>query len=233
MNLQPNLAELERRIGVEFKNKELLQHALIHRSFLNEYQGAPITSNEKMEFLGDSVLSLITSQYLFKHYPQYNEGIYTDIKAAIVRTESLYAAADGLGVGEFLLLSKGEEEHGGRQQKSILADCFEAIIAAIFLEAGFETARIFVEKHLFENKLDEIIQSKDYLPAKNILQEYYQGKHKILPSYVVTAEAGPQHNKEYEISVYAHSKIIATGQGKSKKEAEENAARNALEALGI
>lgn len=233
MNLQPNLAALETRIGVQFRDKQLLEHALIHRSFLNEYQGPPITSNEKMEFLGDSVLSLITSQYLFTHYPEYNEGIYTDIKAAIVRTESLFEAADTLGVGEFLLLSKGEEDHGGRNQKSILADCFEALIAAIFLEAGFDIARQFVEKHLFADRLDTIVQNKDYLPAKNILQEHYQGKYKMLPSYVVTAESGPQHSKRYEITVYAQNKILSTGEGNSKKEAEENAARNALEALGI
>ena len=233
MNKQKILTELEKKININFTDKTLLHQAFVHRSYLNEHQDEHMNSNEKLEFLGDSVLSLITSIYLYKKYPDYKEGIYTDIKAAIVRTESLSEAARALGLGSYLLLSKGERDNNGEDNTSILADCFEALLAAIFLDGGFDKALNFVNEHLFGSRLDAIVANKLYEPAKNRLQEYYQDKYKQLPVYTVVAEDGPQHNKMYKIGVYYGKKLLAYGNGKSKKEAEENAAHNALSDITI
>lgn len=224
--------DLEEKIGLSFADPNLLRCAFIHRSYLNE-QDRDIESNEKLEFLGDSVLSLITSIHLFKTYPQFNEGVYTDIKASIVRTESLAEASRELGLGKYLFLSKGERDNNGTDNTSILADVFEAFLATIFLSFGFDTASEFVGKFLFANRLDEIIKNKLYLPSKNKLQEYYQEKFKVLPIYRVLSEEGPQHIKRYEIGVYHGNNLIAKGQGKSKKEAEENAASIALQNIKL
>ncbi|MFS8159624.1 MAG: ribonuclease III [Candidatus Roizmanbacteria bacterium] len=228
-----DFSKLESSVGYVFADRKLLLNAFVHRSFLNERTDFELPSNEVLEFLGDSVLSLITSQYLFTRYPEYSEGMYTDIKAAIVRTESLHEAALKLKLGDFLLLSKGEEDNGGRVQKSILADCFEAFIAVIFLEKGYDTAKEFVQQWLFDERLDEIVENKKYLPAKNLLQEYYQAKFKQLPRYEVNLETGPQHDKTYTITVFGGKNILGQGKGKSKKEAEEKAAANALEKISL
>jgi ribonuclease-3 len=224
---------LEGIIGITFQNRELLQNALVHRSYHNENKNFRITSNEKLEFLGDSVLSLITSNHLYTQYPKYNEGDYTDIKAAIVNTHSLYRAAQALDLGSYLYLSKGEQENQGRDNMSILADAFEALIGAIYIEHGFENAYEFVRNFLFKDTLDSIINNKLYLPAKNLLQEYYQEQFKRLPEYRVLDETGPEHDKVYQSGVYDGEKLLATGTGKSKKQAEESAAREALHKLGI
>lgn len=220
-------------MGITISDPILLKTAFHHKSYLNEYQGGDILSNEKLEFLGDSVLSLITSHYLYTHYINHNEGEYTDIKAAIVRTESLAEAAAQLGLGDLLFLSKGEEDNGGRTQKSLLADCFEALLAVIYLDKGYDVAASFVEKFLFGDRLEEIVTEKLYMPSKNILQEYYQGIRKQLPEYRIETEEGPQHDKTYTISVYAEGTLIGSGTGKSKKEAEEEAARAALQRLNL
>lgn len=219
--------------GIVFDDKKLLVNAFVHRSYQNENPEFDIPSNEKLEFLGDSVLSLITSVHLFEEYPDYKEGDYTDIKAAIVNTTSLYEAAKKLGLGEFLFLSKGEEDNHGRESKSILADCFEALLGVIYIEKGFDVSYEFTNKHLFDGTLDEIVSKKLYLPAKNVLQEYYQDKFKKLPSYSVISETGPEHDKTYTVGVYDDDKLIGEGVGSSKKEAEEQAARKALLKLGI
>lgn len=230
-NSIPQFLSLENKIGINFPDQKLLQQAFIHRSYLNEHHGEVLFSNEKLEFLGDSVLSLITSIYLFNNYPEYNEGTYTDIKASIVRTESLAVASRELGLGQYLMLSKGERDNKGEDNTSILADCFEAFLATIFLEHDFEKAYEFVETFLFKGKLEKIVENKLYQPAKNRLQEYSQEKYKELPKYVVLSEIGPQHNKTYTVGVYYKKKELARGAGKSKKEAEENAAYIALQNL--
>ena len=223
------LEQLEKKIRIKFKNKKLLLNAFIHRSFLNEEKSFPLSSNEKLEFLGDSVLSLIVSLYLFKHYPQFHEGEYTDIKSALVRTESLAETAKKLNLGDYLLLSKGEKQSGGFENQSILADCFEALIGAIFLEKGFDRAYQFVYNFLLKNKLDFIIENKLYLSAKTRLQELLQDKYKKLPVYKVLREEGPEHKRLFTVGVFFEGKKLATGKGRSKKIAEEEAARNALE----
>ena len=216
---------------IEFINKDLLFKAFVHRSYLNEHKDSKLASNEKMEFLGDSVLSLATSIYLFKHFPDLDEGIYTDIKASVVRTESLAEAAVKLHFGNLIFLSKGEELNGGRENKNILADCFESFIAALFLDQGFEKAYSFILTWLFTDKLDFVVKNKLYLSPKSRLQELIQASHKALPLYSITTEAGPEHKKEFVISVSYNQKQLGVGKGSSKKEAEEQAARNALEFL--
>src|SRR3989338_5665264 len=204
----------EKQIGLTFKDKTLLTNAFVHRSYHNENPGFDIPSNEKLEFLGDSVLSLITSIHLYKTYPDFHEGDYTDMKAAIVNTTSLYSAAHDLGLGTFLFLSKGEEENGGRNNKSILADCFEALLGAIYLEKGFDAAYEFTVTFLFRDTLDNIISKKQYMPAKNVLQEYYQDKFKKLPDYRIVGESGHEHAKIYRVGVYDGDKKMGEGDGK-------------------
>lgn len=228
-----NLNLLQDIINIRFSDQELLKNALVHRSYHNENKNFQLPSNEKLEFLGDSVLSLITSEHLYKQYPKYQEGDYTDMKAAIVNTQSLYEASKKLELGKYLYLSKGEQENNGRDNMSILADAFEALLGAIYLEHGFDVSYTFVKDHLFHETLDNIIKNKLYLPAKNLLQEFYQEKFKKLPEYKIIDETGPEHDKIYQTGIYDGSKLLATGTGKSKKQAEESAAREALQKLGI
>ncbi len=223
------LPVLEKTIGITLANRDLLQNVFVHRSFLNENRDYHLQSNEKLEFLGDSVLSLITSIYLFKHFPELEEGDYTDIKASIVRTESLAEAAKEIQLGDYLLLSRGEEQGSGRKNINILADTFEALVASIFIDKDFETAYDFVIKHLFKEKLKYIVENKLYMSPKSRLQEIIQAKYKMLPIYKVTEEAGPEHSKTFKVSVYLQDKLIGTGEGNSKKQAEEASAKKALE----
>ncbi len=226
-----NYQDLEKKINIFFKNKSLLENVFIHRSYLNEHKDCQLPSNERLEFLGDSVLSLITSVYLFKNFPKLKEGDYTEIKSAIVKTESLAEAALNIGLNKFLFLSKGEEKTGGRENKNILADCFEALIASIFLDQNFETAYNFVDNFLFKNKLDKIVKNKEYLSAKTKLQEYFQGKFKLVPEYKVIKEYGPDHKRVFHVGVYFKNKLLGVGIANSKKDAEEVAAKNAFASL--
>lgn len=227
-----SLSTLEKKIGVSFKNKKLLENAFVHRSYLNENKKSLLTSNEKLEFLGDSVLSLITSVYLYERYPDFKEGDYTEIKSSIVKTGSLADAAENLTLGDYLYLSKGEEQGEGRQNKNILADTFEALIAAIFLDQGFDVANDFVIQYLFKNILDQIVEKGQYLSSKSKLQELSQAKYKTIPSYKVLKTEGPEHKRIFTIEVFLNKKKLGTGTGFSKKEAEENAASEALHVRG-
>lgn len=227
------LSNLEKQLSIVFKNKKLLENAFIHRSYLNEHKSNAVVSNEKLEFLGDSVLSLITSMYLYSRYPTLQEGDYTEIKSAIVKTGSLADAARTLQLGSYLFLSKGEEAGKGRENTNILADCFEALIAAIFIDKGFDTAYDFVLKHLFGDHLDRIVETKQYLSAKSILQEKVQARYKQTPDYQTLREEGPEHNRTFTVSVLVKNITVGTGTGKSKKEAEEQAAKQAVATLKI
>jgi ribonuclease-3 len=223
---------LEKQINIHISDKKLLENVFVHRSYLNEHRTFPLPSNEKLEFLGDSVLSLSTSIYLFQHYPHLEEGDYTDIKASIVRTESLAGVAREINLGTYLYLSKGEERGNGRDNTNILADCFEALIACVFIDKGFDTAYEFIKRFLFTNQLDTIVQQKLYLSPKSRLQEIIQGIHKVLPTYAILDEKGPEHKKLFRVAVYLNDSEIGTGSGSSKKSAEEAAAKNALEKFG-
>ena len=225
------LSALEKQLGISFKSKKLLENAFVHRSYLNENKASSLASNEKLEFLGDSVLSLITSVYLYERYPHFKEGDYTEIKSSIVKTGSLAEAAESLSLGEYLFLSKGEEQGEGRRNKNILADVFEALIAAIFLEHGFSVANDFVVKHLFKDVLDQTVEKGQYLSSKSKLQEISQAKYRSIPAYKVMNTEGPEHKRVFTIAVYLNKKKLGLGKGFSKKEAEEKAAFQALQAI--
>ncbi len=226
-----DLSILQKELGIQFTNHTLLQNVFIHRSYLNEHRSFELPSNEKFEFLGDSVLSLATSIYLYHNYPNLAEGDYTDIKASIVRTESLAEAAQKLKLGDYLMLSHGEEKGGGRTKINILADAFEALIASIFIDKGFDAAFTFIEKYLFASKLDYIVKNKLYLSPKSHLQEISQAKYKMLPTYEIVQSTGPEHKKNFTVAVFIQEKKLAEATGTSKKQAEESAAQIALEKL--
>lgn len=222
-----DLSELEKRLGVTFGNRDYLRTALVHRSYLNENPGFDLPSNERMEFLGDAVLELIVSEHLYHTYPDSPEGELTNFRSSLVNTVSLAEVSGRLGAGEFLFLSRGEEGSGGRQNQYILANTFEALLGAIYLDQGFEAASTFVHTHLM-GKLAEIIEKQLYKDAKSTLQELSQEEISITPVYKVLSEEGPDHNKTFTVGVYAGSKQLARGAGKSKQLAEQQAAANAL-----
>jgi len=231
MSNKRDWGQLLRKTGLRITNIELLKKAFIHRSYLNEHKNRHLVSNERLEFLGDSVLSLITSVHLYKHYPQLNEGDYTNIKASIVRTESLAAAAKEIGLGKYFFLSKGEESIQGRNNIHLLADCFEALIAVVFIDQGYQKTTEFIKKNLFEKRLKRIINHKLYLSYKNRLQEYVQSYYQSLPRYHLIVATGPEHRRMFTIAVNIKGKEVARGKGKSRKKAEEEAAKRALEKM--
>lgn len=224
------LDELQKKIGVTFTNDNLLEQAFIHRSHLNESKEHK-ESNERLEFLGDAVLSFITSQYLYTTYPQFPEGTLTNIRSTLVKTKSLGLVAAELGLGELLFLSRGEESSGGRVNESLLADCFEALLGAIFLDQGIEAAKQFLVTHLLY-KSETIIATKSYVDFKSLLQELTQEKIKASPTYRVVKSEGPDHNKTFWVEVGSGSTILGEGVGKSKQDAEQHAAQSALEKSG-
>jgi len=212
---------LEKKINITFKNRDLLENVFIHRSYLNEHKTFKLPSNERLEFLGDSVLSLITSVYLFKNYPKLKEGDYTEIKSAIVKTESLALASDHLGLNDYLMLSRGEIKGGGKDNRNILADCFEALIGAIFLDQSFEKSYKFVCDFLFKDKLDYIVKNDLYLSGKSKLQEIIQGKYKMTPTYKVLEEKGPEHKRIFKIGVYFNNKRLGNVKKRSRRKSRQ------------
>ena len=229
--MKSSLSLLEQKISIKFKDKDLLKKAFTHRSYLNENKILRLASYEKLEFLGDSVLSLITSVYLYSKYPLFKEGDYTEIKSSIVKTGSLAEAAEDLELGKYLFLSKGEEQGNGRKNKNILADIFEALIGVIFLDKGFDRAYKFVDKYLFKDRLSKIINEKLYLSAKSKLQELVQAQYKVVPQYNVLEEKGPEHKRTFKVGIFFNKNKLAEAEGSSKKIAEEEAAKKALKKL--
>ena len=222
--------ELQTQLGIQFNDPQLLKLAFVHRSHLNESHDFT-ESNERLEFLGDAVLSFITSEYLYKTYPKYPEGTLTNIRSTLVKTKSLGSVAATLGLGQLLLLSRGEESSGGRSNESLLADCFEALLGAIYLDLGIEAARTHLQKTLLY-KTEEIIKTKSYVDFKSLLQELVQEKTKISPLYRVVKSEGPDRDKTFWVEVVSEEQVIGSGSGKSKQEAEQRAAQAALEARG-
>ena len=219
---------LEKSIDYTFKDKRLLKCALTHTSFANE---SKTPSNERLEFLGDSVLSFFVSDHIFKNYKDMPEGELTRLRSSLVCEAALCVFAREIGLGDNLLLGKGEEKSGGRNRDSILADAFEALLAAIFLDGGTENAKKFVYKFVLrelENK-DINHSNKDY---KTLLQEIIQRNPEEVISYILTGESGPDHDKTFEVEVHLNSNVIGKGSGKSKKAAEEAAAKQALTLMG-
>ncbi len=225
-----NLEDIEHTIGVVFHDKALLRQAFAHRSYLNESRDIK-ESNERLEFLGDSILSFLTSHFLYETFPQYPEGTLTNIRSSLVKTKSLSEVAQTLKLGELLLLSHGEEESGGRTNPSLLADTFEALLGAIFIDQGIETAKKFVETFVFP-KTQSIIDNKMYIDYKSLLQEIIQDQSKISPTYHVVKSQGPDHAKTFWVQAHAEEVVLGSGMGKSKQEAEQSAAANSLEKMG-
>lgn len=217
-------------LGLSFNNPDLLVEALTHRSYLNEHRTGG-NHNERLEFLGDAVLELATTHFLFEKFPTKPEGDLTAFRAALVNTFSLAEVAERLGVNDMLLLSKGEKKDTGRARQIILANAYEAILGAIYLDQGYEGAESFVRRTLYP-KIDAVIQNRTWQDAKSQFQEVAQDKKGVTPTYKTMAEVGPDHDKHFTVGVFLHAAEIARGEGKSKQEAEQDAAKRALESTG-
>ena len=219
--------ELKLKLGYEI-NDTLLLEALTHRSYLNEMKDPEIKHNERIEFIGDAVLELVVTEFLFKKYPNLPEGVLTSYRAALVKTESLAEEARRLGLGEYILMSRGEEHTGGRDRTYILANTMEAIIGAIYLSTGYEDSKDFIEKNI-SYKIDKIAENRSDIDSKSKLQEISQELTKITPNYELINASGPDHDKIFEIKVFIGDFEFGVGTGKSKQEAQQDAARVALE----
>ncbi|MGN0606093.1 MAG: ribonuclease III [Oscillospiraceae bacterium] len=224
------ISEFEEILKYTFKNKNLIKEALSHSSYANENKKTR-HSNERLEFLGDSVLSIVVSQYLFQHFTHLPEGELTKIRASLVCEKSLHVFAKQINLGKYIFLGKGEENTGGRERPSILADAFEAVIAAIYLDGGLEAA----EKHILRfipEDIDSKKQMSNFSDYKTILQEVIQKNPEEKIEYSLVSESGPDHNKAFTVQVCLNSNVIGRGTGKSKKDAEQMAAKEALELMG-
>ena len=222
------IKDLEAAIGYQFKNITLLQNALTHSSYANERWHSPLASNERLEFLGDSVLGMVVAEYLFSHFQDRPEGELTRMRADMVCEKTLAAVANRVNLGEHLLLGHGEEQGGGRKRDSILADAVESIIAASFLDGGMEAAKGIIQRFILSDVPVIKPHNMDY---KTALQEQVQQKKNQVLTYHLVGESGPDHNKQFAVEVQLNGKPIGSGIGSSKKRAEQDAARMALEAL--
>lgn len=219
----------EEKIGYHFKEKRLLEQAFTHRSYLNENRASGREHNERLEFLGDAVLELVVTEFLFAKYPDKPEGDLTSYRAALVNTVSISDSATKLGMNEFLLLSRGEAKDTGRARAIILANAFEAVIGALYLDQGYEPAKKFIAEQLF-HKMDDVVAKGLWQDAKSRFQEIAQEKESVTPSYEVISQTGPDHDKRFVVGVYLGEERVASGEGQSKQEAEQDAARKALTA---
>ncbi len=226
-----NPEDYGRKIGITFKNKDLIIEALTHRSYLNEYPKWHLPHNERLEYLGDAVLELIVTDALFRKFPTQPEGQLTVLRAALVNYQILARVAENIDLEDFILMSRGERKDTGRAREVILANAIEAVIGAIYLDQGFEKTRVFVEKFVLVH-LDEVLKTKSYKDAKSELQEVIQEKLKVTPTYAVRGESGPAHERRFTMGVYFGNQLIAEGEGLSKQDAEIEAAKNALKKYG-
>ena len=222
---------LEGKLDLDFKNKDLLAQAFCHRSYINENPDFPLGHNERLEFLGDAVLELVVTEHLYNGHPDETEGNLTSWRAALVNTRILSETSKELGFDSFILLSKGEAGEVGRNKQSILADTFEALVGAIYLDGGYEPCKRFIEARLTV-KLSKILELGLHKDSKSRFQEEAQSREGTTPSYKVLQESGPDHRKVFVLGVFIGEELIAQGKGFSKQEAEEEAARKALETKG-
>jgi ribonuclease III len=225
---------LERIIGYRFRDRGLLEHALTHRSRVHEDASGGVIDNESLEFLGDSVLGFVIADLLFRQFPQHNEGQKSKLKASLVSATSLGRLGEKIGLGDYLILGRGEEKTGGRQKLALISDCYEALIAAVYLDGGIEPARTFIQRQ-FEGLIEEARKTgaqatftEDY---KSALQEWLQSQDRGLPIYRLVAEIGPAHRRRFEVEVLVNGEPVARAEGKSKKEAAQSAAKDALAKL--
>lgn len=232
--LRDEFDALEASLGYEFRDKGLLEHALTHRSRAHEDASGGVADNESLEFLGDAVLGLVISDRLFREFPDYDEGGKSKAKALLVSAPTLARVGEQLGLGNYLLLGRGEEKTGGRQKPSLIADTFEAVVAAVYLDGGVAAADAFIERQ-FRDALEEVRAGRTVLGGaadhKSTLQEWLQAHDRPLPTYVLVGTQGPDHRKTFEVEVQVADETVSRGDGRSKKEAEQRAASRALEAL--
>ena len=226
--MSKNFNNLEKKLNIFFNNQDLLTQAFCHRSYLNENPNFCLDHNERLEFLGDAVLELVTTEFLFKKFAKKAEGEMTGIRAALVNSGSIAEASKNLGFNDFLLLSQGEEREQGKARTSILADTFEAFIGALYLDKGYEACKKFIIEDLVDKKIAEILEKRLDKDPKSLFQEKAQEEIFITPDYRVLEEKGPDHRKNFIVGVFVGEKLIAKGEGSSKHEAEVKAAEKAL-----
>ena len=217
----------EKKLGLKFKNKDLLMQAFVHRSYLNENPDFHLNHNERLEFLGDAVLELIVTEELYKKYPEKAEGDLTNWRAALVNAKMLTLVAEELNLNDFLLLSKGEAKELGKARAYILANTLEALIGSIYLDLGYKSAEKFIKKYLIKN-LSDIIKNGSYKDSKSYFQEEAQDRIGVTPVYKVIKEWGPDHQKNFVVGVFLAEELVAEGEGSSKQEAEDRAAKKGL-----
>ncbi len=222
-----DFSKFESIAGVEFKEKALLKQAFTHRSYINENRSLKLGHNERLEFLGDAVLELVVTDFLYKKYPDMDEGELTSLRSALVNADTCSAVATTLGANDFLLLSKGESKDLGRARQYILANTLEAIIGAIYLDKGLDSAKEFVEKHIIVLTAG-IVEKGSWIDAKSKFQEKAQENVATTPSYKTIKESGPDHDKKFVVGVYIGNELYGEGEGKSKQDAEQAAAQSAL-----
>lgn len=223
-----DFSKFEQKTNIIFNDKKLLEQAFIHRSYINENTGSKLSHNERLEFLGDAVLELIVTDYLYNKYPDRDEGDLTAYRSSLVNAVIIGEVALSLGMNEYLLLSKGEAKDIGKARGYILANTYEAYVGAVYLDRGYDVARDFIAKTLF-NKIDKIVAKKLWRDPKSLVQEKSQEYLNVTPSYKVISESGPDHDKHFTIGIFFADDLIAEGKGKSKQEAEQDAAHKALE----
>ena len=226
-----DFSTFEEQNGVVFKNKALLRQAFTHRSYINENKSGVLGHNERLEFLGDAVLELVVTKYLYSIYPDKTEGELTSFRSALVNTNTISGVASNLHMDDYLLLSRGEAKDTGRARQYILANTFEAVIGAIYLDQGYDMAEHFIEKNLFPLR-EEIVEKGLWQDSKSLFQEKAQDIASVTPTYKTVKESGPDHDKFFTVAVLLGSETVAEGKGRSKQEAEQEAARRGLEEKG-
>jgi len=223
-----DFSQFENALGISFTNKDLLKQAFTHRSYINEHKGLKLEHNERLEFLGDAVLELVVTEYLYSKYPEKPEGELTSYRSALVNATTLSEVAAKLSMNDYLLLSHGESKDTGRARTYILANTFEAFLGALYLDQGYDVSKKFIADHVFE-LIDAIVEKGTFIDSKSKFQEVAQDKTGITPVYKTVKETGPDHDKHFTVGVYLNKDLVVTGEGKSKQEAEQNAAKKALE----
>ena len=222
-----DFATFEKKTGIVFKDKELLKQAFVHRSFINENANTGMSHNERLEFLGDAVLELVVTNFLYKKYPSHTEGELTALRSALVNAVIISEVASQVGMNEYLLLSKGESKDMGKARQYILANTYEAYVGAVFMDGGYSVAERFITDTLLPHT-EEIVSKKLWRDAKSLVQEKAQEFFNVTPAYKVLHESGPDHDKHFTVGIYFGTELIAEGKGKSKQEAEQKAAGEAL-----
>jgi ribonuclease III len=229
--IKKNFHDFEKKIDSNFKDKNLLSQAFTHRSYLNENRHSSFHHNERLEFLGDAVLELVVTDYLFKEYSDHMEGDLTSFRSALVNTNTLSETATKIGMNDYLLLSKGEAKDTGRARQYILADTYEALIGALYIDGGYDVASKFITETLLP-QMDEIMKNQLWQDSKSRFQEIAQEKVSVTPTYKTLEESGPDHNKHFIVGVFLNDDLVSRGEGKSKQEAEQAAAEEGLKAKG-